>query len=90
MSLRYNVLDALREKRTIHEFSAESLMSCGYAEHGACKVLHTVKDDTPIDEIIERFYTERLSLLPVVDLDKRLIGLITRKNLIYAIAERGF
>jgi Mg/Co/Ni transporter MgtE len=33
----YDVLDALNEKRTVHECSAESLMSCSHAEHGVCK-----------------------------------------------------
>jgi CBS domain-containing protein len=29
----YEVLDAMKEHRTVHEFSAESIMSCGQAEH---------------------------------------------------------
>jgi predicted transcriptional regulator len=33
----YDVLDALNEKRTVHELTAETLMSCGHAEHGVCK-----------------------------------------------------
>src|SRR3990172_5736776 len=52
----YDVLDALKEKRTIHEFSAESLMSCGHAEHGACKDPVTISSDTPIDEIVDTLY----------------------------------
>lgn len=86
----YDVLDALKEKRTINEFSAESLMSCGHAEHGVCNEPVTVTADTPIEDIVETLYKERLSLLPVVDAKKKLVGLITRKNIIYAIAEQGF
>jgi predicted transcriptional regulator len=33
----YDVLDALKEKRTIHEFSAESVMSCGHASMGPAR-----------------------------------------------------
>jgi CBS domain-containing protein len=86
----YDVLDALKEKRTINEFSAESLMSCGHAEHGTCTDPLTISSDMPIDDIVNTFYKERLSILPVVDSMKKLVGIITRKNIIYAIAEQGF
>ncbi len=86
----YDILDALKEKRTIHEFSAESLMSCGHAEHGTCKEPVTISSDMPIDDIVDTLFKERLSILPVVDDKKKLVGIITRKNVIYAIAEQGF
>jgi len=86
----YDILDALKEKRTINEFSAESLMGCGHAEHGACKDPVTISSDTPIDEIVDTLYRERLSILPVVDEKRKLVGIVTRKSIIYAIAEQGF
>jgi CBS-domain-containing membrane protein len=86
----YDVLDAIKEKRTVHEFSAESLMGCGHAEHGICTSPITIRSDTPIDDIVGMFYQERLSLLPVVDDNKKLVGVITRKNIIIAMAEMGF
>ena len=85
----YDVLDALKEKRTIHEFSAESLMSCGHAEHGVCATPVTVAADTPIDDVVDILYKEDASIVPVVR-DKKLIGLITRKSIITALAEQGF
>jgi CBS domain-containing protein len=86
----YDVLDGLKEGRTIHEFSAESLMSCGHAEHGVCTNPLTIRSDMVIDEIVDTLYKERVSILPVVDDKKRLVGIITRKNIITALAEQGF
>jgi CBS-domain-containing membrane protein len=86
----YDVLDALKEKRTIHEFSAESVMSCGHAEHGTCTEPLTITATTPIDDIVNTLYKERVSILPVVDEKKKLVGIITRKNIITAVAELGF
>lgn len=85
------VLDAIKEGRTIHEFSAESIMSCGHAEHsGVCTEPLTVSMNTPIEDIAMTFYEKRVSILPVVDDKKKLIGIIARKNIIVALAERGF
>jgi len=86
-----DILDAVRERRTIHEFSAESIMSCGHAEHkgNVCKSPITVKSDTPINEVVDLMYTNDLSVLPVVE-GKKLIGMISRKNIINAMAEKGF
>ncbi len=86
-----DILDAVRERRTIHEFSAESIMSCGHAEHkqSVCKSPITVKSNTPINEIVDLMYDNDLSILPAVE-GKRLIGMISRKNLIIAMAEKDF
>jgi CBS-domain-containing membrane protein len=65
-------------------------MGCGHAEHGICTSPITIRSDTPIDDIVGMFYQERLSLLPVVDDNKKLVGVITRKNIIIAMAETGF
>jgi len=88
----YDVLRAIKEGRTIHEFSAESLMSCGHAEHeGVCSKPITVAADTPIEEIVDLFCgnSSSLSVLPVVE-NKKLVGIIGRKNIINALAEKGF
>ena len=85
----YDILDALKEGRTIHEFSAESIMSCGHAEHEVCSTPVTVTPETPIDDIVEIMYSLRFSILPVVK-NKKLVGIISRKNIINAMAEQGF
>ena len=85
-----DVMSALQQKRTVHEFSAESLMTCGHAEHGACGSPVTVGPDTSLEEIVDLFYdnSSSLSVLPVVK-NKKLAGIISKKNIIYALAERG-
>lgn len=86
----YDVLDAIREGRTIHEFDAETIMSCGHIDHAdVCTTPVTVFPDTPIEDIVEIFYSQRISVIPVVEAGK-LVGLIGRKNIINALAEQGF
>lgn len=85
----HDILDVLKEGRTIHEFSAESVMSCGHAEHEVCSTPVTVTSDTPIEDIVEIMYSSRFSILPVVE-NKKLVGIISRKNIINAMAEQGF
>lgn len=87
----YDVFGALEEGRTIHEFSAESLMTCGHAEHGVCGKPVTVTPSTPIEDIVDLFYanSHSVSILPVVE-KKKLVGIISRKNIINALAEKGF
>jgi CBS domain-containing protein len=87
----YEVLAAIKEYRTVHEFSAESIMSCGHAEHsGVCAEPLMISMDTPIEDVARIFYEKRVSILPVINDKKKLIGIIARKNIIAAIAERGF
>jgi CBS domain-containing protein len=87
----YDVLKAVKEGRTIHEFSAESLMTCGHAEHGACGTPVCVAPDEPLENVVSLFLGNgsSLSVLPVVS-KKKLVGIIARKNLMVALAERGF
>ncbi|MBI5204952.1 MAG: CBS domain-containing protein [Nitrospirae bacterium] len=88
----YDVISAVKEGRTIHEFSAESIMTCGHAEHeGVCAKPVTVVSDAPIEEIVNLFYenSSTLSILPVVE-KKKLVGIISRKNIVNALAEKGF
>jgi len=85
----YDVFTALKEGRTIHEFSAESLMTCGHAEHGVCDTPVTVTPHTTIEDIVDLFISRNISVLPVVE-NGKLVGIIPRKNIINALAERGF
>lgn len=86
----YDILDALKEGRTIHEFSAESIMSCGHIEHtDVCNTPITVSPDTEIEDLVEIFFGQRISVIPVVD-KKRLVGIVTRKSIINALSEEGF
>jgi predicted transcriptional regulator len=89
----YDVVSALEEGKTINEFSTESIMSCGHAGHtDVCGAPLTVTPDTAIEKILDLFHREKFSILPVVENDKskRLMGLISRKNIITALAEEGF
>jgi CBS domain-containing protein len=87
----YDVLSALAEGRTIHEFSAETIMSCGHAAHTdePCKTPVTVTPVMSIIKVVETFIAHNVTILPVVD-NKKLVGIISRKNIINAVAEKGF
>lgn len=87
----YDVLQAVKEGRTVHEFSAESLMTCGHPNHGSCGTPVSVSPDSPLGDVVDLFLGNgsSLSVLPVVS-KKKLVGLIGRKNLMVALAERGF
>jgi len=85
----YDVLSAIREGRTVHEFSAESLMTCGHAEHGVCETPVTVLPQTTIEDIVDLFYYRHLTILPVVE-NRKLVGIISRKNIVNALVEKGF
>ncbi len=85
----YDILNALKEGRTIHEFSAESIMSCGHAEHGVCSTPVTVTPNIAIEDVADLMYNRNVTILPVVA-DKKLVGIVTRKSIINAMAERGF
>lgn len=89
----YDVFDALMNNRTIYEFSAESIMGCGHKEHeGVCAHPVSVPQDTPIDQVLHLMYNQNLSILPVVESGKsnKLVGIIARKNIISALAEKHF
>lgn len=87
----YDVLSALAEGRTIHEFGAETIMSCGHAAHTdePCKIPVTVTPVTSIQKVVEMFIARNVTILPVVDI-KKPAGIISRKNVINAVAEKGF
>lgn len=89
----HDIFDAVKEHRTIHEFSAESIMSCGHIEHeGVCGEPVTVTRDTSIDEVVNIMHSKHLSILPVVEnaTSRKLVGLISRKNIINALSEKHF
>lgn len=85
----YDLLSAVREGRTIHEFSAESIMSCGHADHNVCSKPVTVSADALIEDISSLLFSNGFTVLPVVQ-DRMLVGLITRKSVINAMAEQGY
>ena len=64
------------------------LCPAGHAEHGACDRPVTVMPQTGIEDIVELFIHRNLTILPVVEKEK-LVGLISRKNIINALAEKG-
>ena len=86
----YDILDALKEGRTIHEFSAESIMGCGHIDHtDVCNTPITVSPDTEIEDLVEIFFGQKISVIPVVDKNK-LVGIVTRKSILGAMSEEGF
>ncbi len=76
-----NILDALEHKKTIFQCSAESIMSCGHAEHARCAAPVSVSPGTPINDVIRTMFKERLSTVPVVE-NGKLVGIIHRKNIL--------
>ena len=84
----YDVLSVMKEGRTLYEFDAESIMSCGHAEHGVCERPVTVMPETPIDDVLEILHSLNFTVLPVVEHNK-LVGIISRKQIIDALAEPG-
>ncbi|MDA8169178.1 MAG: CBS domain-containing protein [Nitrospiraceae bacterium] len=88
----FDVLDGLKHHATTHEFSAETIMSCGHEEHmTVCKEPVTINPDASIDDVLSLIHSRDISVLPVVEKGSmRLIGIITRKNLMNALAEKGF
>ena len=60
----YDVLDVLTEKGVVHEFSAESLMSCGHVEDGVCtEPLVAISVMMRIDGFVSTLIKARLSIL---------------------------
>lgn len=45
------------------------------------KKVESVKDTTPLEKIVERFITKKFRRLPVVDSKGKLLGIITRRDL---------
>ena len=55
----------------------------------ACEIMQTqlitVTEQTPLSEVITLLMTHRISGLPVVDGDSRLVGIITEKDLLHVL-----
>ena len=47
--------------------------------------LVAVKEDTPIDELVRLMEHHRIKRLPVVDADRRVIGIVSRANVLRAV-----
>lgn len=78
----HDILFALKEGKTIHEFDAETVMTSPAL---------TVTTDTPVDQIMEMMVSKQLTMVPVVAKgNSQLVGIISRKNIINATTEYGF
>lgn len=78
----HDILFALNEGRTVHEFDAETIMTSPAL---------TVSEDTPVDEIIEKMLKDHLTMVPVATRgNARLVGIISRKAILNAASEFGF
>ncbi|MFO0754019.1 MAG: CBS domain-containing protein [Thermodesulfovibrionales bacterium] len=85
----YDVLEAVRQGKTLYEIEAQSIMSCGHAEHGYCSSPVTVMPETRIEDVVELMVSLRCLMLPVVE-HKKLAGIVGRKQIVNALAEAGF
>ncbi|MBZ0156049.1 MAG: CBS domain-containing protein [Alphaproteobacteria bacterium] len=85
----YDMLEAVRQGKTLYEIEAQSIMSCGHAEHGYCTNPITVMPETRIEDVVEIMYSLHCFMLPVVE-HKKLVGIIGRKQIINSLAETGF
>ena len=79
----HNVLDALREQKSLFQCSAKSLMSCGHVGHEYCRKPVVVTPETPVHDVLRTMFREQLSIVPVVE-DRKLVGLIERKDIMIA------
>ncbi len=87
----FDILHALKEGLNLNEFSAESIMTCGHVEHtDVCDTPITVSPSTPVEKIIDIMFKDHFSILPVVNDDCKLVGIIARKNIINMLSEKGF
>jgi|GEM_PF-980623 len=86
----YDILDALQEGRAMNKLTAESLLKCGHLGHlTACKHPLTVTTSASFNEVLNLFFEEKFSILPVVE-EGKLVGLITRKTIINVLAEERY
>ncbi len=69
----YDLLKVLLEKQDENNVKADDIMT---------KKLITVKEDTPINDVIKILEDNKLIRVPVVK-DKKLIGILTRRDVIF-------
>lgn len=72
------------EERDTYGALAQSIMACGHPEHSHCGAPATASEQTPIEEIVEKMYSMKLEVLPVVD-EGKLVGIISRKQVVHAL-----
>ena len=68
-----DLLKAIKEDKNLDNISAKDLMTPGSA---------VIYQDTTIDEMIDIMYRKRIDMLPVVEDDGRLIGVVSRQDIL--------
>lgn len=53
------------------------------------KIVESVKEDTPLNEILERFVNKKIRRLPVLDQENRLVGMISRRDVMRVLYYRA-
>lgn len=53
------------------------------------KIVESVQDNTPLDEILDRFIQLKCRRLPVLDQQKRLVGIISRRDVMKVLYYRA-
>lgn len=53
------------------------------------KAVESVQEDTSLNEILERFITLKCRRLPVLDVNKRLVGIISRRDVMKVLYYRA-
>jgi CBS domain-containing protein len=83
------ILNLIMQERDTYGSLAQAFMVCGHPDHVHCGSPVSVNPETPIEEIVEIMHKMKLALLPVVK-DGKLAGIISRKQIVTALAETGF
>jgi predicted transcriptional regulator len=68
-----DLLKAIREGKRLDNTSAKEIMTSNPA---------VINQDTTIDQVIDILYRKRIDMLPVVEADGRLIGVISRQDIL--------
>jgi CBS domain-containing protein len=74
----FDLIAAIKEGKKLKNVTAGHLMS---------KNLVTVTEETSIDEVIELLVTKKIIRVPVVDTEGRLIGIVSRRDILKAVTE---
>ncbi len=74
----FDIIRAVKEGKDIKNLVTEGIMT---------KNPITVKEDTPVSEIINILETKHIIRVPVVDKDGKLIGIVSRRDILKGVTE---
>ncbi|MEK6589508.1 MAG: CBS domain-containing protein [Nitrospinota bacterium] len=74
----FDIIRAIRTGKNIKNLTAEDIMT---------KNPITVNEDTPVSEIVNILETKNIIRVPVVDKDSKLIGIVSRRDILKGVTE---